>query len=215
MAAAASLSVEIMLRRVHYVRARSLTEQLAALRMLPTFVAAHPKARWGLLSMSTRHISMPHISTRHNSTPHFTNAYITSIQGVTVTSTAQVKLVVLDSIAFHYRTDASDAGRRTRELTATAAELMRLAGSAQLAVVIVNQVTTQVGADGGKLVPALGMTVCERNTFAAHDCYSMTCYSRHAIQWHAIQAVRQCTPIANVQHTFFVCELPVFLLYIA
>ena len=42
-AAAAALSVETMLRRVHYVRARSLTEQQAALRMLPSFVAQHPQ----------------------------------------------------------------------------------------------------------------------------------------------------------------------------
>ena len=71
-------------------------------------------------------------------------------------ATTQVKLVVIDSIAFHYRADASDAARRTRDLTATAAELMRLANTARLAVVIMNQVTTQVGAEGGKLVPALG-----------------------------------------------------------
>ncbi len=42
-AAAAALRVETMLQRVHYIRARTLTEQQAALRMLPSMVRTNPK----------------------------------------------------------------------------------------------------------------------------------------------------------------------------
>lgn len=69
----------------------------------------------------------------------------------------QIKLIIIDSIAYHYRAESGDNARRTRDLLSTAAELMRLAATCQLAVVIMNQVTTQVNADGGRLVPALGM----------------------------------------------------------
>ena len=70
-----------------------------------------------------------------------------------------VKLIVVDSIAFLARAGAATAGARARALAATAASLSSLARDRGIAVVVTNQVTTRVAADGGgaRLVPALGV----------------------------------------------------------
>jgi len=74
----------------------------------------------------------------------------------------KVRLVVLDSVTFHFRQGFQDMAQRTRLLAQMAAKLMALAERRSLAVVLVNQITTKVAADGGvgstraKLVPALG-----------------------------------------------------------
>lgn len=76
----------------------------------------------------------------------------------------RVKLVVLDSVAFHYRQGVEDYAARARTLSSTFASLLRLANTG-IAVVITNQVTTKPGSGGGggegaggasRLVPALG-----------------------------------------------------------
>lgn len=70
-----------------------------------------------------------------------------------------VRLVIIDSITFHFRQDFTDMAARTRQLTQMAQTLMALAGDRELAVVLMNQVTTKVGGGGGgaaRLVPALG-----------------------------------------------------------
>ena len=73
----------------------------------------------------------------------------------------KVKLVVIDSIAFHFRYDFSDIALRTRLLNGMAQGLMRLAEESQLAVVLMNQMTTKIQAgeayqDQSILTPALG-----------------------------------------------------------
>jgi RAD51-like protein 2 len=68
-----------------------------------------------------------------------------------------VRLVIVDSIAFHYRCDTADYMARTRSLTSLAAFLADLANNHSVAVVVVNQMTTKIGAQGEfKYVPALG-----------------------------------------------------------
>lgn len=67
---------------------------------------------------------------------------------------SRVGLIVIDSIAFHFRT-ASDMAQRTRLLTSMANQLMNLAVKHDLAVVLTNQVTTRQGAG---IIPALGET---------------------------------------------------------
>lgn len=68
-----------------------------------------------------------------------------------------VRLVIVDSIAFHYRCDTSDYMARTRSLTSLAAFLSDLANKFNVAVVVTNQMTTKIGAQGeSKYVPALG-----------------------------------------------------------
>ncbi|MEW5299302.1 MAG: hypothetical protein WDW38_003392 [Sanguina aurantia] len=70
---------------------------------------------------------------------------------------SQVKLIVVDSVAFHFRQDFKDMAHRTRVLTQMAQDLMRVCEQRQLAVVLMNQVTTRFMEDQtSKLVPALG-----------------------------------------------------------
>lgn len=69
----------------------------------------------------------------------------------------QVKVVVVDSIAFHFRQDFGDMSLRTRVLNGMAQQLIRLAAAHDLAVVLINQMTTKLTAGGpSRLVPALG-----------------------------------------------------------
>ena len=62
----------------------------------------------------------------------------------------RIKLVVIDSIAFHFRHGFTDLGLRARLLMAAAQALNELASSRELAVVLVNQVTTAVSAGQGQ-----------------------------------------------------------------
>lgn len=71
-----------------------------------------------------------------------------------------VKLLVVDSIAFHYRC-APPGGNymaRTRSLSTVASLLSDIATSFDLAVAVINQMTTKFGSSGTecRLVPALG-----------------------------------------------------------
>ena len=108
----------------------------------------------------------------------------------------QVKLVVVDSIAFHFRHDIQDMAQRARILAGLAQTLHELAYRSQLAVggpqracrhqfarvtrnvsypaqvVILNQVTTRVfGNAPSQLVPALGET------------WSHACTNRIMLHW--------------------------------
>lgn len=60
-----------------------------------------------------------------------------------------VRLVVVDSVAFHFRHGFDDYAARTRTLLAHALQLLRVAVEYNLAVVLINQVTTKVGQAGG------------------------------------------------------------------
>jgi RAD51-like protein 2 len=71
----------------------------------------------------------------------------------------KVKLIIVDSIAFHFRRHFEDFSVRTRLLGTMAQTLIGLAKEFGLAVVLMNQVTTKL--ERGKraeLVPALGET---------------------------------------------------------
>mmetsp|Transcript_37411 Transcript_37411/g.62981 ORF Transcript_37411/g.62981 Transcript_37411/m.62981 type:complete len:355 (+) Transcript_37411:330-1394(+) len=69
----------------------------------------------------------------------------------------EVRVVVIDSIAFHYRQDFPDMSQRTRILNEVVLLLMSLANKHRIAIVTMNQVTTRILAGGAsKLVPALG-----------------------------------------------------------
>ncbi|XP_045173689.2 DNA repair protein RAD51 homolog 3-like isoform X2 [Mercenaria mercenaria] len=71
----------------------------------------------------------------------------------------KIKLVVIDSIAFHFRHDFEDLSLRTRILTSLAQTLTGIARKHNIAVVVTNQMTTRVhqGSDkGSHLVPCLG-----------------------------------------------------------
>jgi RAD51-like protein 2 len=75
-------------------------------------------------------------------------------------SSIPVKLIVVDSIAFHYRTQNPASKEfylhRTRALTQLAAFLNDLARDYNVAVVCLNQMTTKIDNNVSRLVPALG-----------------------------------------------------------
>lgn len=69
-----------------------------------------------------------------------------------------VKLIVIDSITFHFRHDFDNMSIRTRLLNTMAQNLMYLAEKHGIAVVLINQMTTKIDShsDHSTLVPALG-----------------------------------------------------------
>eukprot|EP00802_Teleaulax_amphioxeia_P011352 Tamp_11384.p1 GENE.Tamp_11384~~Tamp_11384.p1 ORF type:complete len:384 (+),score=95.44 Tamp_11384:49-1152(+) len=85
----------------------------------------------------------------------------------------KVKLVVMDSVAFQFRCDFKDYAMRTRLLTASAQRLTQLALERNIAVVLINQVTTKITEKGTKsfLAPALG------------DTWAHACTSRVMLYW--------------------------------
>ncbi|GJP30013.1 hypothetical protein CLOM_g22035 [Closterium sp. NIES-68] len=68
----------------------------------------------------------------------------------------KVKLIVMDSVTFHFRHGFTDMGLRSRLLASMARELLAIADEHNVAVVLVNQVTTKVEGEVSRLVPALG-----------------------------------------------------------
>jgi RAD51-like protein 2 len=80
----------------------------------------------------------------------------------------KVKLVVVDSIAFHFRQDFDDMALRASILAKTTNNLMSLAKKYELAVVTINQATTK---PGGRLAPALG------------ESYAHAATTRVALSW--------------------------------
>ena len=56
---------------------------------------------------------------------------------------SKVKLVIIDSIAFHFRQDTSDGATRSRVLSGLAQNLHQLAYENNLAVVVINHITTK------------------------------------------------------------------------
>ena len=84
-----------------------------------------------------------------------------------------IKCVVVDSVAFHFRQDFRDMALRTAILAKMTNRLMSLATKQQLAVVTVNQVTVKPDANGGgsRLMPALG------------ESYAHACATRITLSW--------------------------------
>jgi RAD51-like protein 2 len=70
----------------------------------------------------------------------------------------RVRLLVVDSVAFHFRRDFDDMAMRARLLSSMAQELLGLAERFDLAVVLTNQVTTRLSGASAQVVPALGVT---------------------------------------------------------
>jgi RAD51-like protein 2 len=105
-----------------------------------------------------------------------------------------IRLVVLDSVAFHFRyyaaSDSTEHNTRSRDLHSLAQSLHKIAASRGVAVLVVNQMTTAgdrelsgasavaaatwSGASGAsKLVPALG------------EAWAHACTSRIILEWSA------------------------------
>ncbi|XP_073064944.1 DNA repair protein RAD51 homolog 3 isoform X3 [Primulina eburnea] len=67
-----------------------------------------------------------------------------------------IKVVIVDSITFHFRQDFEDMALRTRLLGGLAFKLMKLAKKFSLAVVLLNQVATKYSEGSFQLTLALG-----------------------------------------------------------
>ncbi|XP_073326450.1 DNA repair protein RAD51 homolog 3 [Pagrus major] len=68
----------------------------------------------------------------------------------------RVRLLVIDSVAFVFRRLFDDLSQRTRLLNDLAQQLIAMATSHEIAVVITNQMTTRLRGGQPQLVPALG-----------------------------------------------------------
>ena len=75
-------------------------------------------------------------------------AVISQLPGFLKTHT-RVRLIVLDSVAFHFRQTTQDAAKRGRILSGISQALNQMAFENNLAVVITNHVTTRFGGSTG------------------------------------------------------------------
>ncbi|XP_057979817.1 DNA repair protein RAD51 homolog 3 [Malania oleifera] len=83
-----------------------------------------------------------------------------------------VKVVIVDSVTFHFRQDFDDLALRTRVLSGMALKFMKLAKKYSLAVVLLNQVTTKYSEGSFQLTLALG------------DSWSHACTNRIILYWN-------------------------------
>eukprot|EP00002_Diphylleia_rotans_P030876 TRINITY_DN6390_c0_g1_i6.p1 TRINITY_DN6390_c0_g1~~TRINITY_DN6390_c0_g1_i6.p1 ORF type:complete len:356 (+),score=58.69 TRINITY_DN6390_c0_g1_i6:76-1143(+) len=84
----------------------------------------------------------------------------------------QVRLIVVDSITFHFRHDFDDMGQRSRLLQSSAQSFLNLAEQYNLAVVLMNQATTKIDSESdAHLAPALG------------ESWGHTCTHRIILYW--------------------------------
>ncbi|KAG8044936.1 hypothetical protein GUJ93_ZPchr0008g11606 [Zizania palustris] len=82
-----------------------------------------------------------------------------------------VRIVIIDSVTFHFRQDFDDMALRTRVLSGLSLKLMKLAKTYNLAVVLLNQVTTKFTEGSFQLTLALG------------DSWSHSCTNRLILYW--------------------------------
>ncbi|GBF87643.1 DNA repair RAD51-like protein [Raphidocelis subcapitata] len=130
-AQAESFTLQSVLEGVLYFRAQDSTQQLALMRTLAALLESQPQAR----------------------------ACGAGGRAAGCNRLLGVRLVVVDSVTFHFRQDWKDPGLRARLLAGMAQDAAELAEARGVAVVFINQVTTKVLDDssgGGVLVPALG-----------------------------------------------------------
>ncbi|VVB03441.1 unnamed protein product [Arabis nemorensis] len=89
-----------------------------------------------------------------------------------ISENKDVKVVIVDSITFHFRQDFDDLAQRTRVLSEMALKFMMLAKKFSLAVVLLNQVTTKYTEGSFQLALALG------------DSWSHSCTNRVILYWN-------------------------------
>ncbi|CAJ2655606.1 unnamed protein product [Trifolium pratense] len=89
-----------------------------------------------------------------------------------VTEHKDVKIIIIDSVTFHFRQDFEDMALRTRLLGEMSLKLMKLAKNFSLAVVMLNQVTTKHVEGSFQLTLALG------------DSWSHSCTNRIILYWN-------------------------------
>ncbi|KAL7535008.1 hypothetical protein ACHAXR_006205 [Thalassiosira sp. AJA248-18] len=127
-----------------------------------------------------------------------------------------VKLLVIDSMAFHYRVASSSSYSsngssnnknnslsNTHNLTRMAGFLTELASEFDLAVVAMNHLTTRIEKDdinnagGTKLVPALGESWAHSITSRLMIDFHTTADASHSTGTHSMDEVRRCTLVKS------------------
>ncbi|WVZ69970.1 hypothetical protein U9M48_018681 [Paspalum notatum var. saurae] len=86
-----------------------------------------------------------------------------------------VRIVIIDSVTFHFRQDFDDLALRTRVLSELSLKLMKIAKAYNLAVVLLNQVTTKFTEGSFQLTLALG------------DSWSHSCTNRVILYWNGTE----------------------------
>ncbi|VAH44924.1 unnamed protein product [Triticum turgidum subsp. durum] len=108
-----------------------------------------------------------------------------------------VRIVIIDSVTFHFRQDFDDLALRTRVLSGLSLKLMKLSKSYNLAVVLLNQVTTKFTEGSFQLTLALvtasrqhlrrGWMLARKISFpsriADSDSWSHSCTNRLILYW--------------------------------
>ncbi|XP_022944711.1 DNA repair protein RAD51 homolog 3 isoform X2 [Cucurbita moschata] len=89
-----------------------------------------------------------------------------------ITEHKDVKVIIVDSVTFHFRQNFDDLALRTRLLSEMALKLMKLAKKFNSAVVLLNQVTTKFAEGSFQLTLALG------------DSWSHSCTNRIILYWN-------------------------------
>ncbi|KAK6119377.1 hypothetical protein DH2020_046884 [Rehmannia glutinosa] len=89
-----------------------------------------------------------------------------------------IKIVIIDSITFHFRQEFEDMALRTRLLSGMALKLMKLAKKFNLAVVLLNQVTTKYNEGSFQLTLALGDSWAHASTNRSY-CTGMAMRGMH------------------------------------
>eukprot|EP01036_Dinobryon_divergens_P031426 gene31426-40820_t len=99
----------------------------------------------------------------------------------------QVRIVIIDSIAFHFRQDVADAAARGRVLGSMAQTLHQLAYDYDIAVVVINHVTTKFDKPSTSSESAgdSGNAVLRRLAPALGDLWSHSVTSRVMMYWHS------------------------------
>ena len=130
-----NFAVEDILDSIDVFRVHDETALLATLYSLQKYVK-ESQQQWQQQQQQQEHEQQQQ---KNNSTANNNSSSSSSLP---------VKLIVIDSIAFHFRavtpTDSSYYVQRTKTLTALAAYLGDLASKHDLAVVVINQMTTKV-----------------------------------------------------------------------
>lgn len=88
-----------------------------------------------------------------------------------ITGQRDVKIVIIDSVTFHFRQDFDDLALRTRVLSEMALKLMKLAKKFSVAVVLLNQATTKFTEGSSHFTLALG------------ESWSHACTNRIILYW--------------------------------
>eukprot|EP01080_Neovahlkampfia_damariscottae_P006988 gene6988-11154_t len=113
-------------KNIYYYRIHNLTEQLAIVNVLESFLIQNP----------------------------------------------DIKLIVFDSVAFHFRMGFENYSKRSNLLQGFARNLSAIASEFDIAVVIMNQVTTKIEKDKSEFIPALGGSwthTCTHRVFLFHE----------------------------------------------